>query len=151
MSFGSVKIRQVSSAEEIDVARELFVEYAALEIDLAYQGFADELAELPGCYAPPRGRLLVAWVGDDAAGCVALRPLDGDACEMKRLYVRPRQRGGGVGKQLAEAIIAEARQIGYAVMRLDTVPKLAAATRLYETLAFVRRSAYYETAVVGTI
>src|SRR6476659_6824637 len=151
MSFGSVKIRQASSAE-IDVARALFEEYAtALEIDLAYQGFADELADLPGCYAPPRGRLLVAWAGDDAAGCVALRPLDRNVCEMKRLYVRPHQRGGGVGKELAEAIIAEARQIGYAVMRLDTVPKLEAATRLYESLGFVRRDAYYGTPVVETI
>jgi GNAT superfamily N-acetyltransferase len=152
MSFGTVKIRRVSSAEEIDVARALFMEYAAaLEIDLAYQGFADELADLPGCYAPRRGRLLVAWAGDEAAGCVALRPLEGNACEMKRLYVRPRQRGGGVGKQLAKAIIAEARQIGYAVMRLDTVPKLETATRLYEALGFVRRDAYYETPVAETI
>ena len=152
MSLGCVRIRQASTAEEIDVARALFEEYAAaLEIDLAYQGFADELADLPGCYAPPRGRLLVAWVGDEAAGCVALRPLDGNVCEMKRLYVRARHRGGGIGKELAEAIIAEARQIGYTVMRLDTVPKLEAATRLYEKLGFVRRDAYYKTPVVGTI
>jgi GNAT superfamily N-acetyltransferase len=72
-------------------------------------------------------------------------------CEMKRLYVRPRQRGNKIGEQLAEAIIAEARQIGYAIMRLDTVPKLEAATRMYELLGFVRRDAYYETPVVGTI
>jgi putative acetyltransferase len=152
MSFGSVRIRQASAAEEIDVARALFEEYAAaLEIDLGYQGFADELAGLPGCYAPPRGGLLVAWAGEEAAGCAALRPLDGDVCEMKRLYVRPHQRGGGIGKQLVEAIIAEARQIGFAVMRLDTVPKLEAAARLYEALGFVRRSAYYETPVAETI
>jgi putative acetyltransferase len=152
MSFDSVRIRQASSAEEIENARALFEEYAAaLEIDLAYQGFAAELTDLPGCYARPRGRLLVAWVGEEAAGCVALRLLDGNVCEMKRLYVRPAFRGGGVGKQLVEAIIAEARQIGYAVMRLDTVPKLEAATRLYEALGFVRRNAYYETPVVETI
>jgi GNAT superfamily N-acetyltransferase len=152
MSFGSVRIRQVSSAEEIDVARALVEEYAAaLEIDLGYQGFAGELADLPGCYAPPGGRLLVAWVDNEAAGCVALRRLAENVCEMKRLYVRPRQRGGGIGKELAEAIIAEARQIGYAVMRLDTVPKLEAATRLYESLGFVRRSAYYETPLAGTV
>jgi putative acetyltransferase len=152
MLFGHVKIRQVSSAEEIDVARALFEEYAAaLEIDLSYQGFADELAGLPGCYALPGGRLLVAWAGDEAAGCVALRPMGADVCEMKRLYVRPAFRGSGRGKQLAEAIIAEARQIDYAVMRLDTVPKLAAATRMYESLGFVRRSAYYETPLVETI
>jgi GNAT superfamily N-acetyltransferase len=151
-SFGSVEIHQVSSPGEIEVARALFEEYAAsLEIDLGYQGFAEELAGLPGCYAPPRGRLLVAWVGNEAAGCVALRPLGADVCEMKRPYVRPPFRGGGVGRQLAEAIIAEARQIGYAAIRLDTVPKLAAATRLYESLGFVRRDGYYETPVVGTI
>jgi GNAT superfamily N-acetyltransferase len=130
----------------------MFKEYAAaLGIDLGYQGFADELASLPGCYSPPRGQLLIAWVGDEAAGCVALRPLGDDVCEMKRLYVRPVFRGGGIGKQLAEAIIAEARQIGYAIMRLDTVPKLEMATRLYESLGFVRRDAYYETPVRETI
>jgi hypothetical protein len=95
MSFGGVRIRQASSAGEIDTARGLFEEYAAaLEIDLGYQGFVDELAGLPGCYAPPRGRLLVAWVGDEAAGCVALRALAENVCEMKRLYVRPPFRGG---------------------------------------------------------
>ncbi len=152
MPSESVFIRPASSVEEIATARVLFEEYAAaLGIDLGYQGFADELVSLPGCYAPPRGRLLIAWVGDDAAGCVALRPLAEDVCEMKRLYVRPKFRGSGIGKQLAEAIIAEARRIGYAVMRLDTVPKLGAATRLYESLGFVRRDAYYETPVVGTI
>lgn len=139
-------------ADEVAVARALFEEYAAeLGIDLGYQGFAEELAGLPGSYAPPRGRLLVARVGDEAAGCVALRPLADGACEMKRLFVRPAFRGGGVGKQLAEAILAEARQIGYTVMRLDTVPKLAAATRLYESVGFVRREAYYETPVVEAI
>jgi GNAT superfamily N-acetyltransferase len=152
MLFGRVEVRQVSTAGEIEVTRALFEEYAAaLEIDLGYQGFAEELASLPRCYAPPRGRLLVAWVGDEVAGCVALRPLAADVCEMKRLYVRPAFRGGGLGTQLAEAIIAEARQIGYAIMRLDTVPKLNAATRLYEDLGFVRREAYYATPVVETI
>jgi putative acetyltransferase len=152
MPSESLFIRSASSVEEIATAQALFEEYAAaLGIDLGYQGFADELASLPGCYAPPRGRLLIAWVDNEAAGCVALRPMAGDACEMKRLCVRPAFRGDGIGKQLAVAIIAEARQIGYAVMRLDTVPKLEAATRLYESLGFVRRDAYYETPVVGTI
>jgi len=152
MFTDEIEIRRAASGKEIEAARRLFDEYAAaLEIDLGYQGFADELASLPGCYAPPRGRLLIAWVGDEAAGCVALRPLAEDVCEMKRLYVRPEFRGSGIGKQLAEAIIVEARQIGYAIMRLDTVPKLQAATRMYESLGFVRRDAYYETPVVGTI
>ncbi len=148
----SLSIRQASSVAETATARSLFEEYAAaLGIDLGYQGFADELVGLPGSYALPRGRLSIAWVGDEAVGCVALRPLGEDVCEMKRLYVRPQFRGGGIGKQLAEAIIAEARQIGYAIMRLDTVPKLKSATRMYESLGFVRRDAYYETPVVGTI
>lgn len=152
MTSKQVKIGQASTSSGFAVARALFEEYAAaLEIDLGYQGFADELASLPGSYAPPRGRLLIAWAGSEAAGCVALRPLSDDVCEMKRLYVRPAFRGGGIGKQLAKAIIAEARQIGYAIMRLDTVPKLEAATRMYESLGFVRRDAYYETPVVGTI
>jgi putative acetyltransferase len=147
-----VRIRSALAAPEIDAARELFEEYAAaLGIDLGYQGFEEELAGLPGFYAPPRGQLLVAWMGDEAAGCVALRPLAADVCEMKRLYVRPAFRGSGIGKLLAEAIIEEARQIGYRAMRLDTVPKLAAATRLYESLGFVRRDAYYETPVGETI
>jgi putative acetyltransferase len=120
-----LKICQATSAEQIAAARTLFAEYAAaLEIDLGYQDFAHELARLPGCYALPRGRLLIAWVGNEAAGCVGLRPLEEDVCEMKRLYVRPAFRGGGVGKQLAEAIIAEAQQIGYTVMRLDTLPEV---------------------------
>jgi putative acetyltransferase len=151
MLSDETKIRQVSSVAEIATARALFEDYAAaLEIDLGYQGFAEELASLPGAYAPPRGRLLIARVRDEAAGCVALRPLGEDVCEMRRLYVRPTFRGSGIGKQLAEAIIAEARQIGYAIMRLDTVPKLEAATRLYESLGFVRRDSYYETPVGGT-
>ncbi len=152
MIAAEIKVRRAASGKEIEAARRLFEEYAAaLGIDLGYQGFADELTSLPGCYAPPRGRLLIAWASEEAAGCVALRPLADDVCEMKRLYVRPAFRGGRVGKQLAEAIIAEARQIGYAIMRLDTVPTLEAATRMYESLGFVRRDAYYETPVVGTI
>jgi GNAT superfamily N-acetyltransferase len=148
----SLIIRPADAAQEIDAARTLFEEYATtLGIDLGYQRFTDELAGLPGCYTPPRGRLLVAWAGDEAAGCVALRPLGDGVCEMKRLYVRPAFRGSGIGKQLAETIIAEARQIGYAIMRLDTVPKLQAATRLYKSLGFVRRDAYYETPVAGTV
>jgi GNAT superfamily N-acetyltransferase len=151
-ALAGVEIRQASSAEEIEAARILFQEYAAaLGINLDYQGFADELANLPGCYAPPRGRLLIAWMADEAAGCVALRPMADDVCEMKRLFVRPGHRGGGVGKLLAEAIVAEARQIGYATMRLDTIPNLEAATQLYETLGFARRDAYYDTPVAETI
>jgi putative acetyltransferase len=147
-----VNIRRAVSAEDVAAARALFEEYAAaLAMDLGYQDFAGELVGLPGSYAPPRGRLLIAWADEEAAGCVALRPLADDTCEMKRLFVRPKFRDGGIGRQLAEAIIAEARGIGYTVMRLDTVPKLAAATRMYESLGFVRRDAYYQTPVAETI
>jgi ribosomal protein S18 acetylase RimI-like enzyme len=147
-----MQICQTSTPDEIAVARTLFEEYAeALGIDLCFQGFSDEVANLPGLYAPPRGRLLIAWVNDAAAGCVALRPVADDVCEMKRMYVRPAFRGQGVGKHLAETIIAEARQIGYASMRLDTLPSMNAATELYEALGFVRRSTYYDTPLKDTI
>ena len=147
-----MKMKQVSAPHEIAIARSLFQEYADwLGVDLCFQGFAAELARLPGQYAPPRGRLLLATENGEAAGCVALRPLDASACEMKRLYVRPVFRGAGAGKKLAARIVEEAREIGYAVMRLDTLPSMQSAIRLYESLGFVRRSAYYDTPLKSTI
>jgi ribosomal protein S18 acetylase RimI-like enzyme len=147
-----VQIFQASGPEHLAAVRSLFQEYAAsIGIDLCFQGFADELANLPGSYAPQRGRLMVAWVDDAAAGCVGLRPLDDGVCELKRMYVRPAFRGQGLGKRLAETIIAEARQIGYRCMRLDTLPSMTAATRLYGSLGFVRRNAYYDTPLPDTI
>ena len=145
-------IRQTITTEEIAAARALFEEYAAwLGEDLCFQGFAGELANLPGLYAPSRGRLLLAWAETEAAGCVALRPLDVSMCEMKRLYVRPAFRGRGVGRMLAERVIAEAQAIGYACMRLDSLPSLATATKLYESLGFARIPAYYATPLPDTI
>jgi GNAT superfamily N-acetyltransferase len=118
---------------DLDQIRAMLREYAAwLEVDLCFQNFEQELAELPGDYAPPGGRLLIA----EGAGCVALRPIDREICEMKRLYVRPEQRGTGLGRKLVQAIIEEARGIGYARMRLDTMPKMDSAQRLYESLGF---------------
>jgi GNAT superfamily N-acetyltransferase len=147
-----MQIRPAITPDEIAVARILFAEYAAaLKIDLGFQNFADELAQLPGPYVPPRGRLFIAWFDETAAGCAALRPLFDDVCEMKRMYVRPAFRGRGVGRRLAEAIIAAARQIGYVRMRLDTLPQMSAATGLYESLGFTRRSAYYDTPLAHTI
>jgi GNAT superfamily N-acetyltransferase len=132
--------------------RTLFQEYAAwLRIDLCFQGFATELASLPGLYALPRGRLLLASVGGEALGCVALRSVGGTVCEMKRLFVRPAFQGRGLGRRLAEMVIAEARTIGYSTMTLDTLPFMHAAIRLYETLGFVRRPAYYATPLQETI
>jgi ribosomal protein S18 acetylase RimI-like enzyme len=149
---GSVmNIRQATTQQDIAATRALFKEYAAwLGVDLRFQGFDAELAGLPGLYAPPRGRLLLAWA-DSAAGCVALRPLSDSVCEMKRLFVRPAFRGEGVGRMLAEKVVAEAMAIGYASMRLDTLPAMNAATKLYESLGFARIPAYYATPLADTI
>ena len=125
----------LAATGESDVAevRTLFREYAdTLSFALDFQDFERELAELPGAYAPPHGALLLVR----GAGCVGLRPLDEATCEMKRLYVRPAARGGGVGRLLAEAAGAEARRLGYARMRLDTVPGMEAAQALYAQLGF---------------
>jgi GNAT superfamily N-acetyltransferase len=135
-TLGVMRILQARD-QDIEVARELFGEYAAsLGLDLEFQGFSEELATLPGRYAPPRGRLLLAWGGAEAAGCVALRPIDPGICEMKRLYVRPAYRGAGRGRQLAERIVQEARDAGYGRMRLDTLPAMAGARALYQALGF---------------
>jgi len=137
---------------EIETARVLFNEYAAeTGLDLCFQGFPAELANLPGLYAPPRGRLLLAWSASEPAGCAALRPLGDDVCELKRMYVRPDFRGRGVGRRLTGTILAEARGIGYATMKLDTLPVMLPAVRLYESLGFVRCAAYYDTPLTGTI
>ena len=123
----------VEDASGLDEVRTLFAEYAAsLPFALDFQEFDRELAELPGAYAPPRGALLLAR----GEGCVGLRPIDATTCELKRLYVRPSERGTGLGRRLAEAIIAEARRLGYTQIRLDTVPGMDAAQSLYEQLGF---------------
>jgi GNAT superfamily N-acetyltransferase len=147
-----VQIGQATTLEEIATIRQLFHEYAAwLKVDLCFQRFADELASLPGDYAPPRGRLLLATAADGAAGCVALRSIENDACEMKRLFVRPAYRGKGLGRTLVERIVSDARAIGYKRMVLDTLPTLHEAIRLYSSMGFVRRSAYYDTPLAETV
>ena len=128
-----------ATISDLDEIRTMLREYAAwLEIDLCFQNFEQELAALPGEYAPPGGRLLIA----DGAGCVALRPIDDEICEMKRLYVRPEHRGTGLGRSLILAIIGEARVAGYGRMRLDTMPKMDSAQRLYAGLGFRDIPAY---------
>ena len=132
-----MEIIQAQSAAYLDAARTLFVEYAdSLGIDFCFQGFQQELAGLPGAYAPPDGRLLLAVDGDQVAGCVAVRKLDDGIGEMKRLYVQPGHRAKGFGRRLTEAIIQEARDIGYKKMRLDSVASLKEAAVLYRSLGF---------------
>jgi putative acetyltransferase len=147
----SFDIVPVTSGQQIATVRVLFKEYeASLGIELTFQDFAQEVAALPGAYAPPPGRLLLATGGAEPAGCVALRPLEEGICEMKRLYVRPTARGARLGRRLAETVIREARAIGYARMRLDTLPSMKEAFALYQTLGFREISPYYETPIVGT-
>lgn len=147
-----MQIDQATTAEQMATIRALFQEYAAwLQVDLCFQKFAEELASLPGHYAPPNGRLFLATSNAEPAGCVALRPAGDGVCEMKRLYVRPAFRGQGLGKRLAERIIADARSIGYSKMVLDTLPFMKSATQLYQALGFKQRVAYYDTPLQETI
>jgi GNAT superfamily N-acetyltransferase len=144
---------QAESPTQIGQARELFLEYArSLGFDLCFQNFDRELAGLPGDYAPPEGRLLLAEGERQLAGCVALHKLDSGVCEMKRLYLRPEFRGRGLGRVLAERIIAEARQIGYRRMRLDTVePVMKDAVAMYCRLGFKEIAPYCANPIPGAM
>jgi GNAT superfamily N-acetyltransferase len=146
-----IDIRPAELPRDLGEARSLFREYAeSLGIDLDFQGFEAEVAALPGKYAAPAGRLLLAWSGTDAVGCVALRPLDGASCEMKRLYVRPQARGEQLGRRLAERICQEAREAGYSRICLDTLPTMASAQKLYQSLGFTPIEPYVFNPVPGT-
>jgi len=150
----SIDIVTPSTADELDALRDIFREYAAsLKVDLCFQGFEQELIALPGEYAEPRGALLMARVDGQVAGCCALRPMDSvdypNACEMKRLYVRPAFRGLGLGRQLADAIMDAARIGGYAYVLLDTLDDMEAARTLYEDLGFEEIPPYYHNPIAG--
>ena len=146
-------LQQAESAEQISAVRELFLEYAkSLNFSLCFQSFETELAGLPGDYAPPDGRLLLAAYNSRAAGCVALHKLEHEICEMKRLYVRPQFRGKGLGRILAERMVDDARKIGYQRLRLDTVePVMGHAVALYRKLGFKEVPPYRDNPIEGAL
>ena len=152
-----LRLRQAISAEDIEAARSLFKEYeASLGFSLCFQSFDQELATLPGDYAPPSGRLFLAkWIegeSEQLAGCVALHRLEDGTCEMKRLYVRPEFRGKGIGQALAAAVVEDGREIGYRRMRLDTVPSVMGnAVALYRSMGFREIPAYRVNPIAGAI
>jgi GNAT superfamily N-acetyltransferase len=147
-----VKLIQAHTVEHIGQIRELLQEYAAsLDLDLCFQNFACELAGLPGHYALPEGRLLMAIDDTTVAGCVAMRKIDGETCEMKRLYVRREFRGKGIGRVLVKAILAEARAVGYERMRLDTLPQMKEAIALYQCFGFYPIPPYRHNPVSGAL
>lgn len=130
-------LEEATTAEDMQEVISLFREYAgSLGFDLDFQDFEGELTSLPGEYSPPGGTILLARFDGAAAGCVALRRIDGETCEMKRLYVRPQRRGRGIGRRLAEKVIERARSLGYHAMRLDTVKTMVEANSLYHELGF---------------
>ena len=155
MKVGNPRLRmtQVESPAHIEQARELFLEYAqSLGFSLCFQNFDQELADLPGDYAPPEGRLLLAEYRGQLAGCVALHQIGPRICEMKRLYLRPQFRGKGLGRVLAENVIAEACMIGCRKMRLDTVePVMPNAVAMYRRLGFKEIEPYRTNPIAGTL
>jgi ribosomal protein S18 acetylase RimI-like enzyme len=160
-------LRRACSPRDFALARELFLEYAQwLQVDLCFQGFEEEVSTLPGAYAPPRGRLLLAGPPDAAFGCIALRPLDAGssgrcdeparrddalAAEIKRLYVQPARRGEGWGQRLTRALLDEARAIGYRELKLDTLGWMTAARSLYSGLGFRECAPYYANPLAGVV
>ncbi len=147
-----MNIIQAQTPQEIAEVRELFLEYAkSLDFELCFQNFDEELEGLPGSYSPPEGRLFLAERSGAIAGCIALRKLDEHICEMKRLYVKPRFRGNNLGKVLVEKLINEARKIGYQKMRLDTVPSMQTAQKLYKSMGFYEIRPYRENPVPGAV
>lgn len=141
-----IEILQAETEEQINEVRKIFSEYETwLGMSLCFQGFEKELADLPGKYAPPNGRLYLAYSGSDVVGCIAMREIGPGICEMKRLYLRESARGKGVGNRLIERVIENAKEIGYKKMRLDTYPpKMAKAVNLYRSHGFNEIPRYYD-------
>jgi putative acetyltransferase len=147
----AIDLRQAVSPADLETARALFLEYQkALAISLCFQNFDAEVAGLPGAYAEPAGRLLLAVAGEEPAGCVALRKLEEGICEMKRLWVRPAYRGTRLGRRLAQTVVGEARTAGYRAVRLDTLPSMREAQALYVSLGFVDIPPYNDHPIEGT-
>jgi len=147
-----IEIRPADFASDLPLVSQLFREYAgSLDIDLCFQNFEAELASLPGKYAPPEGRLLLAWDANDVVGCVALRPIGAASCEMKRLYIKPQARGQRLGHRLAERICQEAREAGYLRICLDTLPAMTAALQIYRSLGFKQIEPYVFNPVDGAL
>jgi ribosomal protein S18 acetylase RimI-like enzyme len=152
MAGTAMDIRPADLPADLPVVRRMFRQYAhSLGIDLGFQDFETELISLPGKYSPPRGCLLLAWDGDRAVGCVALRPIDDNVCEMKRLYVHPDVRAQHVGRRLAERILQEGRAIGYRSMCLDTLSSMSSALHLYYDLGFRPIEPYVFNPIEGAI
>lgn len=154
MMSDAIHIQAFSESTELTLVRALFAEYAcSLNIDLCFQNFEAELQALPGDYAPPRGALMLARAESELVGCCALRPLDTvdypNACEMKRLYVRPALRRDGVGRRLAEAVMEAAQQAGYAFILLDTLSEMETARAMYQDLGFTEIPPYYYNPIEG--
>jgi len=147
-----MQIIKAESPAQLSEIRTIFREYEKfLDVDLCFQGFEEELANLPGKYVSPGGALFLAEDGQQVAGCVAVRALEGSSCEMKRLYVRPAYKGTGLGRLLAERVIAEAVKLGYETMRLDTLESLTAAMGLYRSLGFKQTDSYYHNPLQNVI
>lgn len=151
MSDSPVTIQPATSADDLAAVRRLFTAYAtSLDFSLDFQGFDTELASLPGKYAPAqKGALLLGRVGDRAVGVVGLRDLGDGMAEMKRLYIEPEGRGHNLGRRLTDAVLAEARRLGYRAIRLDTFPSMVAANRIYDALNFTDIPPYYDNPLPG--
>jgi putative acetyltransferase len=140
-----------ASADQMSSARELFLEYAStLEFDLGFQGFKEEVLSLPGDYSPPTGCILFAYQDSELAGCVALRPFAKSISEMKRLYVRHKFQGRGIGRALATAVLRKASVLDYQKLRLDTVPSMKAAIQMYRSMGFYPIPSYRQNPIPGT-